>query len=166
VGVSTHRRASAPPSANALADEQLAITWHFASLLLARPDAKLLRRLEPVHRATHTLPDQVGGPLRSTVVHLERAPLTQLEEEYAEAVAVALRLSGFPGEEASADHLCAVLERAATTGSSTGRTLLLEHHTGLETVHASLLGAESGWSGAVGAVLATLSALEAPSAPA
>jgi nitrate reductase molybdenum cofactor assembly chaperone NarJ/NarW len=54
------------------------------------------------------------------------------------------------------DHLCVVLEYAATVDQDRGRRLMLDHRAGLELLRLSLDEAESGWTGAVTAVTATL----------
>jgi nitrate reductase delta subunit len=51
----------------------------------------VLHSLETIHRVSHRLPDSVGGPLRSTVVHLETAPLGQLQAEYVDTFDTRLR---------------------------------------------------------------------------
>jgi nitrate reductase delta subunit len=58
------------------------------------------------------------------------------------------------------DHLCVVLEFAATVDQRLGRGLLLDHRAGLELLRLSLQEAESGWSGAVAAVCSTLPPLK------
>ena len=136
------------------AADQLALVWHSAALLLAPPSASLLAQLESVHRATHRLPDELGGPLRATIVHLERATLPQLEQEYA----ATFHRSDLDG--AAAERLSLMLELAATTDVATGCSLLLIQAPGLEELQASLLGTESGWVGAVTSVLATLAVCE------
>jgi nitrate reductase assembly molybdenum cofactor insertion protein NarJ len=135
------------PDAARLPDAQLAMAWHFAALLLHRPDEAVISRLEPVHRASHLLPDEVGGPLRATVVHLERAPLPQLQQEYAETFSAG-------GPEIVAD-LCRVLEQAANVAADLGRSMLAGRRPVLESLHSSLLHMDSGWVGAVAAVTAT-----------
>jgi nitrate reductase delta subunit len=57
------------------------------------------------------------------------------------------------------DHLCVVLEFAATVDREQGRRLLLDHRAGLELLRLSLTEAGSPWSGAVEAVCAMLPAL-------
>ena len=142
------------PDAVRLTDDLRAMVWHFASLLLARPDESLVGRLEPVHRASHLLPDVVGGPLRATVVHLEQVPITQLQQEYAETFT---RLTtGMSGGADVIDDLCAKLEKAATAEPGLGRSVLADQQSTLRTLRAALLDAESGWAGAVTAVTATL----------
>jgi nitrate reductase delta subunit len=54
------------------------------------------------------------------------------------------------------DHLCVVLEYAATIDQRLGRRLLLDHRAGLEILRLSLRESASMWAGAVDAVCATL----------
>jgi len=54
------------------------------------------------------------------------------------------------------DHLCVVLEYAATVDQERGRRLLLDHRAGLELLRLSLAQKGSRWAGAVAAVCATL----------
>jgi nitrate reductase molybdenum cofactor assembly chaperone NarJ/NarW len=54
------------------------------------------------------------------------------------------------------DHLCVVLEFAATVDAERGRGLLLDHRAGLELLRLSLADKGSRWAGAVAAVTATL----------
>jgi nitrate reductase molybdenum cofactor assembly chaperone NarJ/NarW len=58
------------------------------------------------------------------------------------------------------DHLCVVLEYAATIDRDGGRRLLLDHRAGLELLRISLTDAGSRWAGAVEAVTATLPPLQ------
>jgi nitrate reductase delta subunit len=53
------------------------------------------------------------------------------------------------------DHLCVVLEYAATVDAEQGRQLLLDHRAGLELLRLGLLEEASGWAGAAEAVCAT-----------
>lgn len=67
--------------------------------------------------------------------------------------------SGFLLEEHGGelpDHLCVVLEYAATVDRDRGRRLLLDHRAGLEILRLALVESGSGWAGAVAAVTATL----------
>lgn len=57
------------------------------------------------------------------------------------------------------DHLCVVLEFAATVDRDRGLELLLDHRAGLELLRLSLAGAGSPWSAALEAVSGTLPAL-------
>jgi len=54
------------------------------------------------------------------------------------------------------DHLCVVLEYAATVDQERGRRLLLDHRAGLELLRLSLAQRGSRWAGAVAGVCATL----------
>jgi nitrate reductase delta subunit len=54
------------------------------------------------------------------------------------------------------DHLCVVLEFAATVDAALGRRLLLDHRAGLELLRLSLTESRSPWAGAFEAVSATL----------
>lgn len=78
-------------STQLLTPEQLTLAWHSASLMLSYPDERLLQSLETIHRVSHRLPDSVGGPLRSTLVHLDHAPLPQLQAEYVDTFDTRLR---------------------------------------------------------------------------
>lgn len=177
------RRAATLPA------EQLTVAWQSASLLLGYPDEALVDQLEVIHRLSHRLPDAVGGPLRSTVVHLEASSLSQLQEEYVDTFDTRRRhnlfltyfahgdtrkrgvallrfkqtylRSGFVLDDSELpDHLCVVLEYAATVDHELGRKLLLDHRAGLELLRLSLAEVGSGWAGAVSAVTATLPTLQ------
>lgn len=58
------------------------------------------------------------------------------------------------------DHLCVVLEFAATVDQEAGRRLILDHRAGLELLRMALAESRSRWAGAVEAVTATLPPLE------
>ena len=58
------------------------------------------------------------------------------------------------------DHLCVVLEFAATTDLSTGRKLLLEHRAGIELLRLALQDCGSPYADAVASVTSTLPALQ------
>ena len=175
--------------ATTLPAEQLTIAWQSASLLLGYPDEALVEQLEVIHRVSHRLPDPVGGPLRSTLVHLESVPLERLQEEYVDTFDTRRRhnlfltyfahgdtrkrgvallrfkqtylRSGFVLDESELpDHLCVVLEYAATVDQELGRRLLLDHRAGLELLRTSLVEIGSGWAGAVNAVTSTLPPLQ------
>jgi nitrate reductase delta subunit len=92
-----------PRRADSLTPEQLTLAWHSASLLLGYPEQRLLRSLETIHRVSHRLPDSVGGPLRSTVVHLETAPLRDLQAEYVDTFDTRLRRRLFLADLAYGD---------------------------------------------------------------
>jgi nitrate reductase delta subunit len=164
------------------------IAWQCASLLLAYPDADLPDRLDLVDRACTALPARTGGPLRACVAALGGVPVPDLEVSYVETFDTARRNSLFltyfahgdtrkrgaallrfaqtyraAGAELTAaelpDHLCVVLEYAATVDLDAGRNLVLDHRAGLELLRLSLTESGSRWSGALEAVTAPLPAL-------
>jgi nitrate reductase molybdenum cofactor assembly chaperone NarJ/NarW len=168
-----------------LPDAQLTVAWQSSSLLLGYPDEALLDRLPLVEQAAAGLPPAVAEPLLATVAHLGAAPLGELQEEYVETFDTRRRhnlfltyfahgdtrkrgvallrfkqtylRSGFVLDDSELpDHLCVVLEYAATVDHRLGRGLLLDHRAGLELLRLSLDEAGSGWAGAVTAVTATL----------
>ena len=51
----------------ALTDAQLTVAWQAASLLLGYPDEELRGRLDLIREAAGRLPERVGGPLRACV---------------------------------------------------------------------------------------------------
>jgi nitrate reductase delta subunit len=69
--------------------------------------------------------------------------------------------SGFELDDAELpDHLCVVLEYAATIDQTAGRQLMLDHRAGLELLRLSLRELESPWYSVVDAVCATLPPLQ------
>ena len=176
--------------APSLPDDQLTLAWQSASLLLGYPDEELLGRLEVIRAAARRLPGRVGEPIERVVVHLEQAPLAQLQQDYVETFDTRRRTnlfltyfvhgdtrkrglallrfkqtylrSGFvlDADEATGgelpDHLCVVLEYAATVDRRLGWGLLLDHRAGLELLRLALREDGSPWAGAVEAVCATL----------
>jgi nitrate reductase delta subunit len=168
--------------------EELTIAWQSASLLLGYPDDHLLDRLDLIQRASTALPERVGEPIRQTVAALSSSSSQELEADYVETFDSRRRNSLFltyfahgdtrkrgvallrfkqtylaSGHELAdselPDHLCVVLEYAATIDHDQGRQLMLDHRAGLELLRLSLRDAGSRWAGAVEAVCATLPAL-------
>jgi nitrate reductase molybdenum cofactor assembly chaperone NarJ/NarW len=168
-----------------LPPEQLSVTWQSVSLLLDYPDEDLLGRAELIRSAARTLPPAVGRPIVDFVQHLETTPLTDLQAEYVETFDTRRRCnlfltyfahgdtrkrgmallrfkqtymrSGFDlGAAELPDHLCVVLEYAATVDRERGRDLMLDHRAGLELLRLSLRDLGSPWAGLVDAVIATL----------
>jgi nitrate reductase delta subunit len=181
-------RLTSPRRAVELTDAQLTVTWQAASLLLAYPDEELRGRLELIRCASLELPERVGGPLRECVARLDLAELEELEADYVDTFdnrrrhnlfltyfahgdtrkrgMALLRFkqtylaSGFVLTDSELpDHLCVVLEYAATIDRERGRELVLDHRAGLEVLRMSLTEAGSRWAGAVEAVTASLPAL-------
>lgn len=165
-------------------DEQLTIVWQSASLLLDYPTEDLVRQLPMLRVAVASLPDSMSGGLAQLISRLESTPLEQLQCDYVETFdnrrrcnlyltyfahgdtrkrGLALlrfkqtfQRSGFDlAETELPDHLCVVLEYAATIDREAGRALMLDHRAGLELLRLSLRDLDSPWSGAVDAVCAT-----------
>ncbi|WP_122818703.1 nitrate reductase molybdenum cofactor assembly chaperone [Nocardioides pantholopis] len=168
-----------------LSADELTWAWQSASLLLGYPDEESLARLPLVRRAAQALPGPVGERLLGTLEHLAGTPPAQLQAEYVETFdnrrrhnlfltyfahgdtrkrgLALLRFkqvylaAGFaPAEDELPDHLCVVLEFAATVDPDAGRGLVLDHRAGLELLRVSLTETGSPWAGAVAAVTATL----------
>jgi nitrate reductase delta subunit len=168
-----------------LRPDQLLISWQSASLLLNYPDEVLLSRLPLIDTASLQLPPSVQGPLRAIVTHLASTPLPQLQADYVETFDSRRRCnlfltyfahgdtrkrgmallrfkqtyldSGFTLDDSELpDHLCVVLEFAATVDQKTGRQLILEHRAGLELLRLALRDQGSAWVSVLDAVSATL----------
>jgi nitrate reductase molybdenum cofactor assembly chaperone NarJ/NarW len=175
-------RRDASPSLSA---DHLLVAWQSASLLLDYPDQALLDRLDLIRQGSLSLPDAVGEPLREVVVHLQSRPLGELQAQYVETFDARRRCnlyltyfahgdtrkrgmallrfkqtylrSGFVLDDVELpDHLCVVLEYAATIDQHGGWHLMLDHRAGIELLRLSLRDAVSPWAGAVEAVSATL----------
>lgn len=169
----------------AVEGDHLMWAWQSASLLLGYPDDELHGRLPLVRRAVEALPPDVGGPLGATLAHLEQADWDEAQAAYVETFDTRRRHNLFltyfahgdtrkrglallrfkqtyldagyiPDDTELPDHLCVVLEFAATVDHATGRQLLLDHRAGLELLRISLVEVDSPWAGAVTAVCATL----------
>ena len=168
-----------------LAPEQLMLAWQSASLLMDYPDEALLEQLPMIRAASQRLPAAVGEPIRAFVVHLETTPLPQVQADYVETFDTRRRCnlfltyfahgdtrkrgmallrfkqtylrSGFVLDDSELpDHLCVVLEYAATIDQRLGRGLMLDHRAGLELLRLSLRDMGSPWAPIVDSVTATL----------
>jgi nitrate reductase delta subunit len=169
----------------ALPPEQLTLVWQSASLLLDYPDESLVARGELIRSASRALPAAIGDALRSFLDHLESTPLPRLQADYVETFDTRRRCnlfltyfahgdtrkrgmallrfkqtylaSGFELDDAELpDHLCVVLEYAATVDRVRGRDLMLDHRAGLELLRLSLRDLRSPWAPLIDAVTATL----------
>jgi nitrate reductase molybdenum cofactor assembly chaperone NarJ/NarW len=164
---------------------QLTLVWQSVSLLLDYPDEDLLARIDLIRSASHALPAAVGEPIRTFVAHLGSTPLAKLQADYVETFDTRRRCnlfltyfahgdtrkrgmallrfkqaylrSGFELDDGELpDHLCVVLEFAATIDRDLGRNLMLDHRAGLELLRLSLRDIGSPWAGLVDAVTSTL----------
>lgn len=161
------------------------LVWQSVSLLLGYPDDDLLGRLPLVVAASGELPDRLGGPLRATAELILATPLTELQADYVETfdsrrrcnlfltyfahgdtrkrgVALlrfkqAYLRAGFVLDDSELpDHLCVVLEFAATVDPDLGGRLLLDHRAGLELLRIALRDAGSPWAPPVSVLAETL----------
>jgi nitrate reductase delta subunit len=166
-------------------DQELRVAWQCASLVLDYPDEELLDRLPLVREAALGLPPDLGEPLRALADHLTASPLNDVQADYVETFDSrrrnclfltyfahgdtrkrGLALLRFKQTYAAGgftlidselpDHLCVVLEYAATGDLEQGRALLLDHRAGLELLRMSLRDNGSPWAGAVEVVTSTL----------
>lgn len=171
-----------------ISPEQLTIAWQSVSLLLDYPDEAVLARVELMRNASLQLPPAIGDSIRSFLVHLESTPLPELQAEYVETFDNRRRCNlfltyfahgdtrkrgmallrfkqaylraGFELHDAELpDHLCVVLEFAATIDRELGRDLMLDHRAGLELLRLSLRDMSSPWAVLIDAVSATLPTL-------
>jgi nitrate reductase delta subunit len=169
----------------ALAPDQLTIVWQSVSLLLDYPDQEVLAHTELVRSACLGLPPAVGDPIRGFLDTLDSTPLPELQAAYVETFDTRRRCNLFltyfahgdtrkrgmallrfkqtylrAGFELDAaelpDHLCVVLEFAATVDQELGLGLVLDHRAGLELLRLSLRDMASPWAGLIDAVTATL----------
>ncbi len=168
-----------------LAPSTLAVAWQAASLLLDYPDKELLAKAPMIRGAARSLPASLAGSIEEFLGHLETAPLRALQQDYVETFdnrrrcnlfltyfahgdtrkrgMALLRFkqtyiaSGFElCDSELPDHLCVVLEYAATIDQTQGRQLMLDHRAGLELLRLSLRDMGSPWFPVVDAVCATL----------
>jgi len=164
---------------------ELAVAWQSLSLLLDYPDEQLLDRLPLLRDASRQLPAAVGEPIREAVARLGLTPLTELQASYVDTFdsrrrcnlfltyfahgdtrkrgVALLRFkqtylrSGYLLDETELpDHLCVVLEYAATVDQQLGWGLLLDHRAGLELLRLSLRDSGAAWAPLVEALAATL----------
>lgn len=169
----------------ALRADQLTITWQSVSLLLDYPSEAMLDRVPMIRAAAAELPAEIGDSIGSFLQQLEATPLPQLQAEYVETFDNRRRCNlfltyfahgdtrkrgmallrfkqtyleaGFELDEAELpDHLCVVLEFAATVDHDLGRNLILDHRAGVELLRLSLHDRESVWAPLVDAVVGTL----------
>lgn len=171
-----------------LASDEQALAHRIAALLLEYPDEQLLGQLPSLRLACAQLPERLRAPLQRLIDHLLARPAREAAAEYVatfdhkrrcclyltyyahgdtrnRGVALVTFKQAFrsAGVELAAeelpDHLCVVLEFAATTDREAGLRLLLEHRAGLELLRLALIDAGSPYADALIAVSSTLPAL-------
>lgn len=170
---------------------QQSLVHRIVALALDYPDADLVARIPSMRTATDGLDEPFRGLLGRTLDHLEHSPVGQLEADYVATFDLRRRCSPYltyyaygdtrkrgiallvfkqayrlAGVELTADelpdHLCVVLEFAATTDADAGTRLLIEHRAGLELLRLALADAGSPYADALAAVSATLPPLAGP----
>ncbi|SIO88633.1 nitrate reductase molybdenum cofactor assembly chaperone [Nocardiopsis sp. JB363] len=168
-----------------ITDRQRALTHRIAALVLAHPDERLLADLPMLRQAAEELPDPPRADLIGVIEWLAATPPPELAETYVGTFDLhrrsclhltyyahgdtrnrgaallsfsnAYRRAGFLlDEDELPDHLCVVLEFAATVDPVGGTRLLNRYRAGLELLHLALRDADSLYTGAVTAINATL----------
>jgi nitrate reductase delta subunit len=168
-----------------LSPRELMLTWQSAALMLDYPDEALIARIPLLREAASELPRPIATSLEQMITELEGTPLRQLQQDYVETFDTRRRCnlfltyfahgdtrkrgmallrfkqtylgSGFVLDDAELpDHLCVVLEYAATIDQGLGRGLMLDHRAGLELLRLSLRDMASPWFAVIDAVCATL----------
>lgn len=169
----------------ALTSEQLTLTWQAASLLLDYPEQELLDRFPLIQAATDQLPPDIAAALRAFLRHAASTPLPDLQADYVDTFDARRRCNLFLtyfahgdtrkrgmallrfkqvyqdagytlNDTELPDHLCVVLEFAATIDPDRGRRLILDHRAGVELLRLSLLERRSPWAHVLEAVTSTL----------
>jgi len=170
-------------------NDELTRTWQSASMLMDYPDENLLSHLDLLSEVAATLPAKLGARLQATIDHLRARPLRESESDYVDTFDNRRRgclfLTYFSNGETRKrglallrikqvytragltltddqlpDHLCVVLEFAATIDQQAGLKMILDNRAGLELLRLHLREIESPWTGALEAVCATLPALK------
>ncbi|MEO9222735.1 MAG: nitrate reductase molybdenum cofactor assembly chaperone [Mycobacteriaceae bacterium] len=170
-------------------EDELTRTWQSASMLLDYPGQSLHAQLDLLSEVAATLPAKLGAGLQATIGHLRTRPLRESESDYVDTFDTRRRgclfLTYFSNGETRKrglallrikqvytraglslrddqlpDHLCVVLEFAATTDQRAGLKMILDNRAGLELLRLHLREIESPWSGALEAVCATLPPLK------
>lgn len=170
---------------------EIALTRRIAALLLDYPDDGLLGELPHLRQVIATLPGPSRQHLGTLLDHLARLPSQQAAADYVATFDMRRRcclyltyyaygdtrkrgmaLLSFKNAYNRAgmvltdselpDHLCVVLEFAATVDPDAGTKLLLDHRAGLGVLRLSLLDSGSAYVGALAAVCSTLPALAGP----
>jgi len=176
-------------AAKRLATDEHAAVHRVAALLLDYPDEELVAQLPAIHEVVNGMSARFREPLTRLVSHLARVDVREAAAHYVatfdhrkrcclfltyyahgdtrnRGVALvtfkqAYRAAGVElAQEELPDHLCVVLEFAATTDRVEGIRLLLAHRAGLELLRIALLEAGSPYADALVAVCGTLPPLE------
>jgi nitrate reductase molybdenum cofactor assembly chaperone NarJ/NarW len=169
-------------------ESEHALVYRLAALLLEYPDKALVEQLPALGQAAATLGEPYRSELDRLVHDLGGTPLPELAADYVATFDLrrrcclyltyyaygdtrkrgqalltfkqAYRAAGVElTDDELPDHLCVLLEFAATADLANGRRLLLEHRAGLELLRLALGDCGSVYVRALNAVSATLPAL-------
>lgn len=169
--------------------DELTRAWQSVSMLMDYPDENLFARLDLLSEVAATLPAKLGASLQKTIDHLLARSLRESQSDYVDTFDTRRRgclfLTYFSNgetrkrglallrikqvytragliltEDQLPDHLCVVLEFAATTDQQAGLKMMLDNRAGLELLRLHLNDIDSPWGGALEAVCATLPALK------
>lgn len=169
--------------------DELTRAWQSASILMDYPNEDLFSRLDLLSEVAASLPAKLGTGLKATIDHLRGQSLRESESDYVDTFDTRRRgclfLTYFSNgetrkrglallrikqvytkagliltEDQLPDHLCVVLEFAATTDHQAGLKIILDNRAGLELLRLHLAEINSPWSGALESVCATLPALK------
>jgi nitrate reductase delta subunit len=154
-------------------------------MLLDYPDDELFSRLDLLTEVATSLPAELGSGVQQTIDHLRRRPRYESQSDYVETFDTRRRgclfLTYFSNGETRKrglallrikqvytraglvltdaqlpDHLCVVLEFAATTDQQAGLKMMLDNRAGLELLRLHLNEVNSPWRGALQTVCLTL----------
>lgn len=169
--------------------DELTRVWQSASILMDYPDEELFGRLDLLSEVAASLKPKLGTSLQQTIDHLRGQSLWDSRRDYVETFDTRRRGSLFLTyfsngdtrkrglallrikqvyikaglvltEDQLPDHLCVVLEFAATTDQRAGLKMILDNRAGLELLRLHLVEIGSPWRGALEAVCSTLPALK------
>ena len=184
--MSVRTRAARKPAHSA---QTLTVVWQAASLLLDYPEQELIERLPMLRAVVRSVPVLLREPIEEFFTSLETTSMQDLQQDYVETFdnrrrcnlflsyfahgdtrkrgMALLRFkqtylaSGFELDDSELpDHLCVVLEYAATIDHEQGRQLMLDHRAGLELLRLSLRDLDSPWFPVVDVVCRTLPPLQ------
>lgn len=170
--------------------DTLTRAWQAASMLMDYPDDELFTRLDLLDEVAASLPDKLGNGLQRTIEHLRSRTLLETQSDYVDTFDTRRRgclfLTYFSNgetrkrglallrikqvytkaglhlaEDQLPDHLCVVLEFAATTDQQAGLKIILDNRAGLELLRLHLQEVSSPWHGALESVCLTLPPLRA-----
>jgi nitrate reductase delta subunit len=169
--------------------DELTRVWQSASILMDYPSDGLFTQIDLLSEVAASLPAKLGSGLQATIDRLRHQSLWKSQSDYVDTFDTRRRgclfLTYFSNgetrkrglallrikqvytkaglnltEDQLPDHLCVVLEFAATTDQQAGLKIILDNRAGLELLRLHLVEIDSLWRGALESVCATLPALQ------